>query len=172
MKCKPGLKYEHAADLYERIGDWQLAAECFCEAKKWTKAADIFRKIHQWRRAAECYKETKNWAEAAEMYASDHDLSNALAACKEGVLYRLGVDIANREQFTTAAVGTSINNKNHPDQMLRIEFIRAATDFFMKNSNLDEMMYFLQLQDLKLRIQYLERRSLFGLLIQVYEDGK
>ena len=154
-------KFKEAAIYYEAppLESFADAAFLFKKAHEFKLAAQLFRqKLSLWNEAGDCYNELKMWEDAAEMFFLCNNVEKSLEACERGGLYKLGLDVCNRLNLAR-------------EEGIRKNWVTKAIDYYVSIANIDEVMLFLNEQDLKIRVKFLEKRGLFGLLAEVLNKG-
>ncbi|CAH9101363.1 unnamed protein product [Cuscuta europaea] len=82
-----------AAEIFESIGKFKSAAECFCDLKEYERAGAIYLKKcgeQEQKKAAECFTLAGCYETAAEIYAKQNCFSECLSVCSKGHLYDVG----------------------------------------------------------------------------------
>ncbi|KAF3432417.1 hypothetical protein FNV43_RR27157 [Rhamnella rubrinervis] len=165
-----------AAELFDSIGKYEPAAQCYYDLNEYEKAGTIYlekcdeSKLEE---AGECFTRARCYDRASFAYAKGKLYSNCLAACIQGKLFDEGLNYINLRRNEDAA----LSYKNRNDNSTMLKFVRAFTSvdlmrsFLSNNDCLDELIqlesewgYFLnasrvakQMGDLLLEAELLEK---------------
>ncbi|RZC49987.1 hypothetical protein C5167_018418 [Papaver somniferum] len=83
-----------AAEIFETIGKFEIAAKCFIQLKEFERAGLLYLKNSEEPRledAADCFSLAGCWSIAAEVYCRANCLPNCLTACTKGNLLEAGL---------------------------------------------------------------------------------
>ncbi len=90
-------EYEHAAALYDELGERRKAAAMYELAGDYRKASEIYLEKEVWDRAAQCLEKIEDWNLAAECYGKAQDFSRQAEAYeKAGKYYEAGENYYRR----------------------------------------------------------------------------
>ncbi|KAJ6813050.1 uncharacterized protein M6B38_145180 [Iris pallida] len=124
----------NAADIYENIGEMELAASCFMKAKEYRKAGMIYLdNFHQPRfeDAGDCFCLAQCWSEAAKLYAQGICLSKCLSACIKGLHFVAGFSFL--EQWPQPVSSSD-----------RVDYIKSTVRAYCKLDGIDALWKFVK----------------------------
>jgi len=96
-------QYEKAAEILERHGEYEFAAEAYEKAAMHQKAAELYRGLEQYEPAARCMEEDGRFKEAADLYARAGNMgAQAEALEKAGEYVSAGANYFERGLYDRA----------------------------------------------------------------------
>ncbi|CAH9094296.1 unnamed protein product [Cuscuta epithymum] len=162
-----------AAEIFESIGRFKSAAECFCDLKEYERAGTIYLKKcgeQEQKKAAECFTLAGRYETASEIYAKQNCFSECLYVCSKGHLYDVGFQYV--EHWKQHAV--LYNDKDgigKEIERIEQEFLeRCASDYSDCNDRKSMMKFVKAFKSMADKRQFLKSRNCLDELLLLEEE--
>ncbi|RZC59985.1 hypothetical protein C5167_021743 [Papaver somniferum] len=95
-----------AAEIFETIGKFEIAAKCFIQLKKYKRAGLLYLNNYEeskLRDAADCFSLAECWSIAAEVYYRANCVLKCLTVCTKGNLFEAGLQFIEKWEADKAS---------------------------------------------------------------------
>ncbi|VFQ92350.1 unnamed protein product [Cuscuta campestris] len=161
-----------AAEIFESIGKFQSAAECFCDLREFVRAGEIYLKKcgeHAQMQVAECFTLAGCYETAAEIYAKQNCLSKCLAVCSKGHLYEKGFKFV--ENWKPGVQYNGKDDRGKEIDRIKQEFLEScASNYFQWNARTSMMKFVKAFRLMDDKRQFLKTRNCMDELFLLEEE--
>ncbi|CAH9131432.1 unnamed protein product [Cuscuta epithymum] len=163
-----------AAEIFESIGRFKSAAECFCDLKEYERAGNIYLKKcgeQEQKKAAECFTLAGCYETASEIYAKQNCFSECLSVCSKGCLYDMGFRYVEHWK-QHAVLYNEKDGRGKEIERIEQEFLeRCATDFFECNDKKSMMKFVKAFKSMADKRQFLKNQNCLDELLLLEEES-
>nr|GMC93262.1 uncharacterized protein LOC109161799 isoform X4 [Ipomoea batatas]GME13599.1 uncharacterized protein LOC109161799 isoform X4 [Ipomoea batatas] len=157
-----------AAEIFESIGRFESAAECFCDLKEYERAGTIYLKKcgeGEHKKAAVCFTRAERYESAADIYAKHNCFSECLSVCRKGHLYDMGLKYVEYWKQHAQERGIEIDG-------IEQEFLEScASDFFEHNDRKSMMKFVKAFKSLDHKRRFLKPLDCLDELLLLEEES-
>ncbi|RAL49278.1 hypothetical protein DM860_017558 [Cuscuta australis] len=163
-----------AAEIFESIGRFKSAAECFCDLKEYEHAGTMYLKKcgeREQKKAAECFTLAGRYETAAEIYAKQNCFSECLSVCRIGHLYDVGFQYV--EQWKqNAAHHNDVGEGAKVIDRIEQEFLeRCASDYLESNDKRSMMKFVKAFKSMDDKRRFLKNQHFLDDLLHLEEEA-
>ncbi|RAL48322.1 hypothetical protein DM860_005746 [Cuscuta australis] len=163
-----------AAEIFESIGRFKSAAECFCDLKEYERAGTMYLKKcgeHEQKKAAECFTLAGCYETAAEIYAKQNCFSECLSVCSVGHLYELGFQYV--EQWKQYAVHHNDlgERAKELDRIEQVFLERCASNYLECNDKRSMMKFIKAFKSMDDKRRFLKNLNFLDELLLLEEEA-
>ncbi|KAI3888827.1 hypothetical protein MKW92_003170 [Papaver armeniacum] len=134
-----------AAEIFETIGKFEIAAKCFIQLKEFERAGLLYLKSCEESRledAADCFSLAGCWSIAAEMYCKANCLLKCLTVCTKGNLFEVGLQFL--EKWKSDGMLDADAAENQKLKELKQEFLEKCAFHYHQVKDTNSMMKFVR----------------------------
>ncbi|KAI3903276.1 hypothetical protein MKW98_031930 [Papaver atlanticum] len=134
-----------AAEIFETIGKFEIAAKCFIQLKKFQRAGTLYLNNCEESRledAADCFSLAGCWSIAAEVYNRANCLLKCLAVCTKGNLSEAGLQFL--EKWKADGIFDADAAENQGLNELRQDFLEKCAFHYHQVKDTNSMMKFVR----------------------------
>ncbi|XP_026377475.1 TPR and ankyrin repeat-containing protein 1-like [Papaver somniferum] len=150
-----------AAEIFETIGKFGIAAKCFIQLKKYKRAGLLYLNNYEeskLRDAADCFSLAECWSIAAEVYYRANCVLKCLTVCTKGNLFEAGLQFIEKWQADKASDCDAAEIQVLKE--LKQEFLERCASHYHQIEDTKSMMKFVRsFNSLDLMRIFLETRS-------------
>ncbi|KAI3867923.1 hypothetical protein MKW92_035569 [Papaver armeniacum] len=134
-----------AAEIFETIGKFEIAAKCFIQLKEFERAGLLYLKSCEESRledAADCFSLAGCWPIAAKMYCKANCLLKCLTVCTKGNLFEAGLQFL--EKWKSDGIFDADAAENQGLKELKQEFLEKCAFHYHRVKDSNSMMKFVR----------------------------
>ncbi|KAI3957883.1 hypothetical protein MKW92_005401 [Papaver armeniacum] len=134
-----------AAEIFETIGKFEIAAKCFIQLKEFERAGLLYLKSCEESRledAADCFSLAGCWSIAAEMFCKANCLLKCLTVCTKGNLFEVGLQFL--EKWKSDGMLDADAAENQKLKELKQEFLEKCAFHYHQVKDTSSMMKFVR----------------------------
>ncbi|MCL7035948.1 hypothetical protein MKW94_002424 [Papaver nudicaule] len=134
-----------AAEIFETIGKFEIAAKCFIQLKEFDRAGMLYLKNYEESRledAADCFSLAGSWSMAAEVYYRANCLLKCLTVCTKGNLLAAGIQFI--EKWEADGIFDSDAAKSQGLKELKQKFLERCAFHYHQVKDTSSMMKFVR----------------------------
>ncbi|CAH9085205.1 unnamed protein product [Cuscuta europaea] len=162
-----------AAEIFESIGRFKSAAECFYDLKDYEHAGTIYLKKcgeQEQKKAAECFTLAGCYETASEIYAKQKCFSECLSVCSKGHLYDVGFQYVERWK-QHAVLYKDKDELGKEIERIEQEFLeRCASDYFECNDRKSMMKFVKAFKSMADKRQFMKSLNCLDELLLLEEE--
>ncbi|MCD7459032.1 hypothetical protein HAX54_039847 [Datura stramonium] len=144
---KEACTYLHeAAEIFDSIGRFEAAAECFYDLREYERAGQIYLEKcgkPELIKAAECFTLAGCYEQAASVYAKGNYFSECLAVCTKGKCFDLGLEYVEYWKHDAAQCSTVVKRASEIEKIEEDFLGNCASNYFELNDR-GSMMKFVK----------------------------
>ncbi|MCL7031823.1 hypothetical protein MKW94_010131 [Papaver nudicaule] len=134
-----------AADLFETIGKFEIAAKCFVQLKEFERAGLLYLKNFEESRledAADCFSLAGCWSIAAAVYCRANCFLKCLTVCTNGNLFEAGLQFIEKWKADKIFDGNEAESQGLKE--LKQEFLERCAFHYHQVEDTNSMMNFVR----------------------------
>ncbi|XP_055800621.1 uncharacterized protein LOC129870064 isoform X2 [Solanum dulcamara] len=135
-----------AAEIFDSIGRFEAAAECFYDLKEYERAGQIYLERcgkPELIKAAECFTLAGCYEQAARVYAKGNHFSECLSVCTKGKCFDLGLQYVEYWKHD-AAQSSTVEKRASDIDKIEEEFLGNCALYYFELNDRGSMMTFVK----------------------------